>query len=83
MKSTFTFKCMYLADTFIQSDLQCVQAIHFFCQYVDVSKSIKSGGAREEWALVDAWEKRAFEGAREERALKGALESRTLETQAL
>ncbi len=25
---------MHLADTFIQSDLQCIQAIHFFCQYV-------------------------------------------------
>ncbi len=25
---TFTF--MHLADTFIQSDLQCIQAIHFF-----------------------------------------------------
>ncbi len=29
---TFTF--MHLADAFIQSDLQCIQAIHFFCQYV-------------------------------------------------
>ncbi len=28
---TFTF--MHLADAFIQSDLQCIQAIHFF-QYV-------------------------------------------------
>ncbi len=25
--NTFTF--MHLADTFIQSDLQCIQAIHF------------------------------------------------------
>ncbi len=25
---------MHLADAFIQSDLQCIQAIHFFCQYV-------------------------------------------------
>ncbi len=25
---------MNLADTFIQSDLQCIQAIHFFYQYV-------------------------------------------------
>ncbi len=25
---------MHLADTFIQSDLQCIQAIHFFCQYM-------------------------------------------------
>ncbi len=25
---------MYLADTFIQSDLQYIQVIHFFCQYV-------------------------------------------------
>ncbi len=22
------YKCMHLADTFIQSDLQCIQAIH-------------------------------------------------------
>ncbi len=29
---TFTF--MHLADAFIQSNLQCIQAIHFFCQYV-------------------------------------------------
>ncbi len=28
---TFTF--MHLADTFIQSDLQCIQVIHF-CQYL-------------------------------------------------
>ncbi len=25
---------MHLADAFIQSDLQCIQAIHLFCQYV-------------------------------------------------
>ncbi len=25
---------MYLADAFIQSDLQCIQAIIIFCQYV-------------------------------------------------
>ncbi len=25
---------MHLAEAFIQSDLQCIQAIHFFCQYV-------------------------------------------------
>ncbi len=25
---------MHLADAFIQSDLQCIQAISFFCQYV-------------------------------------------------
>ncbi len=35
---TFTF--MHLADTFIQSDLQCIQAIHLFCQYVtDLNRS--------------------------------------------
>ncbi len=28
----FTF--MYLSDAFIQSDLQCIQAIHLYCQYV-------------------------------------------------
>ncbi len=28
----FTF--MHLADAFIQSDLQCIQVIHFFCQYM-------------------------------------------------
>ncbi len=26
----FTFTLMHLADAFIQSDLQCIQAIHFF-----------------------------------------------------
>ncbi len=26
----FTFTFMHLADAFIQSDLQCIQAIHFF-----------------------------------------------------
>ncbi len=32
----FLFTCtfMHLADCCIQSDLQCNQAIHFFCQYV-------------------------------------------------
>ncbi len=25
---------MNLASAFIQSDLHCIQAIHFFCQYV-------------------------------------------------
>ncbi len=29
---TFTF--MHLADAFIQSDLQCIQAIHLYCEYV-------------------------------------------------
>ncbi len=27
---TFTFTFMHLADAFIQSDLQCIQPIHFF-----------------------------------------------------
>ncbi len=31
---TFTFTFMHLADAFIQSDLQCIQAIHIFYQYV-------------------------------------------------
>ncbi len=30
----FTFTYMHLADAFIQSDLQCIQAIHLYCQYV-------------------------------------------------
>ncbi len=25
---------MHLADAFVQSDLQCIQAIHLYCQYV-------------------------------------------------
>ncbi len=25
---------IHLADAFIQSDLQCIQAIHLYCQYV-------------------------------------------------
>ncbi len=25
---------MHLADAFIQSDLQCIQAVHLYCQYV-------------------------------------------------
>ncbi len=29
-----TFTCMHLADAFIQSDLQCIQTIQFFYQYV-------------------------------------------------
>ncbi len=28
------FIFMHLADAFIQSDLQCIQAIHLYCQYV-------------------------------------------------
>ncbi len=31
-QNTFTF--MHLSDAFIQSDLQCIQVIHCFCQYV-------------------------------------------------
>ncbi len=31
LSPTFTF--MHLADAFIQSDLQCIQVIYFFCQY--------------------------------------------------
>ncbi len=37
-KFTFTFTFMHLADAFIQSDLQCIQAIIFifiFYQYVN------------------------------------------------
>ncbi len=30
--SAFTF--MHLADAFIQSNLKCIQVIHFFCQYM-------------------------------------------------
>ncbi len=30
----FTFTFIHLADAFIQSDLQCIQAIHLYCQYV-------------------------------------------------
>ncbi len=37
----FTFTFMHLADAFIQSDLQCIQAIHFFNQYVMFNKSNK------------------------------------------
>ncbi len=33
---TITFTYMHLADAFIQSDLQCIQAIHLYCQYVCV-----------------------------------------------
>ncbi len=25
---------LHLSDAFIQSDLQCIQVIHFFCQYM-------------------------------------------------
>ncbi len=38
-QSTFTFTCMHLADAFIQIDLQYIQAIFFFYQYV--KKKIK------------------------------------------
>ncbi len=31
---SFSFTFMHLADAFIQSDLQCIQAIHVFYQYV-------------------------------------------------
>ncbi len=31
---TYFFTCMHLADAFIQSDLQCIQAIYLFYQYV-------------------------------------------------
>ncbi len=31
---THTFTFMHLADAFIQSDLQCIQAIHLYCQCV-------------------------------------------------
>ncbi len=30
----FIFTFMHLADAFIQSDLQCIQALHLYCQYV-------------------------------------------------
>ncbi len=30
LKKIITFTFMHLADAFIQSDLQCIQAIHFF-----------------------------------------------------
>ncbi len=31
---SFTFTFMHLADAFIQSDLQCIQAIHVLSLYV-------------------------------------------------
>ncbi len=33
-QKVFTFTFMHLADAFIQSDLQYIQAIHLYCQYV-------------------------------------------------
>ncbi len=30
----FTFTFMHLSDAFIQSNLQCIQAIHLYCQYM-------------------------------------------------
>ncbi len=36
----FTFTIMHLADAFIQSDLQCIQAIHLYCQYMSWSMNI-------------------------------------------
>ncbi len=32
----FTFTFMHLAEAFIQSDLQCILAIHLYCQYINV-----------------------------------------------
>ncbi len=34
----FTF--MHLADAFIQSDLQCIQSIHFFCHFFVVCNKL-------------------------------------------
>ncbi len=33
-RALLTFTFMHLADAFIQSDLQCIQVIHIYCQYV-------------------------------------------------
>ncbi len=33
---SFTFTFMHFADAFIQSDSQCIQAIHLYCQYMCV-----------------------------------------------
>ncbi len=33
-KNLMSFTFMHLGDAFIQSDLQCIQAIHFFSQYM-------------------------------------------------
>ncbi len=32
----FTFTFMHLADAFIQSDFQCIQAIHFFFFFISM-----------------------------------------------
>ncbi len=37
-QTTFTFTFMHLADAFIQSDLQCIQAIHFFVSTVQTKR---------------------------------------------
>ncbi len=34
-----TITLTHLADAFIQSDLQNIQALHFFCQYVGIGNS--------------------------------------------
>ncbi len=34
IKVAVRFTFTHLADAFIQSDLQCIQAIHLYCQYV-------------------------------------------------
>ncbi len=41
-KFTSTFTFMRLADAFIQSDLQVIQVIHFFCQYVNICQNYYS-----------------------------------------
>ncbi len=47
----FTFTFMHLADAFIQSDLQCIQAINFFHQYVMFNKSFWLMFAKQLWLL--------------------------------
>ncbi len=51
---------MHLADAFIQSDLQCIQAIHLFYQYVSLLDPIgfhwrdsRSEYCRHSWVLLD------------------------------
>ncbi len=42
LDSHFTFTFMHLADAFIQSDLQCIQAIHFFI-FLSVCQPSRNG----------------------------------------
>ncbi len=55
MSQLFTFTFMHLADAFIQSDLQCIQAIHFFLSVcLNFYQYVSIVAPQQQWDFIES-----------------------------